>query len=224
VTGTGDEPAEVLRADAELCARLRAVGCTGPLWERAAVEFARYGWSVLSAWIGSRLIMQKCREKGRAVELPGHLSAEDHEDLVAASVAYGLEKFRRSLADGRWRPERGASLRTYFLGSCVLAFPNVFRTWHNDRRRYVDGATAWASEPAASRPGTEPVDLVDAVAALESLTRDESERDRALRRLRFLDYTRTEIADILGMSPGAVGTALHRIQRRDFDLGEERQA
>ncbi|MFK0244640.1 hypothetical protein ACIQUM_08075 [Amycolatopsis azurea] len=82
----------------------------------------------------------------------------------------------QALVADRWKPEKGASPRTYFLGGCVLAFPNVLRHWENDRRRYQVATAAWAPEQATRESAVEPVDMVYALDALESLTRDESDR------------------------------------------------
>jgi DNA-directed RNA polymerase specialized sigma24 family protein len=217
-------PEEVPHADAALRDRLQAVDCAGPLWERVATEFARYGWSVMTAWLATRLIAGKCLEKGRPVDLPDDWSVDDQQDLVATAVAHGLDSLRKALLADRWKPEKGASLRTYFLGGCVLAFPNALRQWENDRRRYRDAATALAREPAARVLVAEPADTVDALNALASLTRDESDRDQAIRRLCFDEYTPAEIAEILGMTPGAVNTALYRMRRRPLGGDEGRPA
>jgi hypothetical protein len=192
-----DEPKEVPHADVALRDRLQTDGCAGRLWERTAVVLARYGWSVMSAWLSTGLIAQKCREKGRGVDLPEDWSTEDREDLVAESVAQGIEMFRQALLADRWKPERGASLRTYFLGGCVLAFPNVLRRWRGERRRHQEAAAATAQELAASRLAADPVDIVDAMDALRSLTSDEGQRDQAMRFLCFHRYTPAEIADLL---------------------------
>ena len=178
-----------------------------------ARELAGYGLSVMSAWVSTGVIASKCWEKGRPVDLPHDWTTEDREDLVVEVIAHGVETFRQALLADRWKPEKGASLRTYYLGGCVLAFPNVLRQWRNDRRRYYQAATAWARESPTHQQVVEPTDLVDAVDALESLTRDKSERERAIRCLVFDGYTPAEIAEILAMTPGAVNTALYRMRR-----------
>jgi DNA-directed RNA polymerase specialized sigma24 family protein len=208
------ESEEVLRADEQLHDRLRAVVCAGPLWNQVAVELVRYGWSVMSAWLNTGIIANKCWEKGRPVELPHDWTIQDREDLVSDAVAEGLEMFRQAVLTDRWKPEKGASLRTYFLGSCVLAFPNVLRRWNSDRRRYSRAGVRWAREPTEHGFGVEPVELLVAVHALKSLIGDENQRDQAIRFLCFHGYTPMEIAEILGMKPGAVNTALYRMRRR----------
>jgi DNA-directed RNA polymerase specialized sigma24 family protein len=210
-----EPPEEVPDADVELRDRLQATGCTGPAWDYVASELAHYGWSVMSAWLRTGMIAQKCLQKGRRVELPADWTVDDREDLVATAVANGMEIFRQALIDDRWKPERGASLKTYFLGGCILAFPNALRQWRNDRQRYNRAAVTYAlHEVTVSRSMVEPFDVVDAIDALRALTRDENERTQAIRRLRFDNYTPAEIAEILGMTTGAVKAALIRMRHR----------
>ena len=209
-----EPPEEVPHADIELCDRLRAANWAGPTWEYFATELFRYGWTVMSAWLKNRVIATKCHEKGRGVELPYDWTVEDREDLVQTAVDRGLEVFRRALMNERWTPQRGASLKTYFLGGCILAFPNALREWSNQRRRYHNAVAASAREPMHWPPDADPYDVIDAVDALRSLTRDEKERARAIRSLLFNGYTPTDIAAMLGMTPGAVNAALFRIRQR----------
>jgi DNA-directed RNA polymerase specialized sigma24 family protein len=209
-----DEPEEVTRHDVALLHVLQAAGCAGPAWDRLAVDLAEFGFSMVSTWLSTRIISQKCKEKGRGVTLPHDWTAEDREDLVTMTVSDGMEMLRQALLAGKWNPEKRASLRTYFLGSCLLAFPNVLRQWRNDRERYRRAATAYGLDMAARPQAVNPVDVVDALDALRSLTRNESKRDQAMRYLRFLDFTPTEIAYILGLTPTAVTTQLSRLNRR----------
>ena len=42
---------------------------------------------------------------------------------------------------GRWDYRRGASLRTFFIGQCLMRFANVYRAWWNrEARAAVDVA------------------------------------------------------------------------------------
>ncbi|GAB3285151.1 sigma factor-like helix-turn-helix DNA-binding protein [Parasphingorhabdus pacifica] len=212
-----DEPEEVLRADKELYDRLRSVGCSGPWWNLLANELDRYAWSAMTAWLNTGLIAQKCHEKGRHVTLPDDWTYQDREDLVATTVAHGLALFQRALQADLWKPEKGASLRTYFVGGCVLAFPNVLRQWRNERQRYRDGAAAYAQESAVHPPRVDPFDIVDTLDALKDLTRDENGRNQAILNLCYDGYSPAEIANVLRMTPGAVNTTLHRLRRRRRD-------
>lgn len=123
-----DRSGDRQQADTELYAVLSAEHFDGPLWEHYAEELARYGCAVLSAWLRTGLITKECRRHGRPVDLPDSWTADDRWEVVLETVAKGLETFRMSLLGGRWSSDAGASLRTYFAGSCTRAFPNVLRT------------------------------------------------------------------------------------------------
>lgn len=215
-----DGSEEVTHDDVALRDELQAAGCTGPLWDRLAVDLAELGFSVMSAWLSTGVISQKCWEMGRGVNLPHDWTAEDREDLATMAIADGMEILRQALLANKWNPEKGASLRTYFLGGCVLAFSNVLRQWKSDRQRYRRAATACGLETAARPPAVSPIDVVDALDALRSLTRDESKRDRAMRYLQFDGYTPMEIAQILELTPSAVTTRLSRMKRRSRTITE----
>lgn len=209
-----DEPEEVLRADKELYDRLRARGCSGPLWDMLANELARYAWSVMTAWLSTRVIAHKCQEKGRPVSLPDEWTSQDREDLVATTLEHSLRLFQRALQADHWKPEKGASLRTYFLGGCVLAFPNVLRQWRKQELRHREGTAAYAQERTPDLQRADPFDLVDALDALKDLTKHESRRNQAVLQMCFDGYSPAEIAEVLDMTPGAVNTLLYRLRRR----------
>ncbi len=51
-------------------------------------------------------------------------------ELAAESVATALRVFHRyALVGEGWSAEGGASLRTFFVGDCLRAFPTVYRRW-----------------------------------------------------------------------------------------------
>lgn len=212
---------EVLHADVRLYAQLRDEGCDGPLWDLLAGDLYGYGWVVMSAWLSSGLIAHKCAEKGRPVALPSDITPEDREDLVASALPQGVDLFRRSIRADLWKPELGASLRTYFLGSCLLVFSGIVRRWVRDRERYRNASSTWALESLVNRQPFDPFDLVDVVEALADLVRDESVRNQSVAKLLFLDFSPAEIANVLGISPGAVHSAIHRMRKRLKAEGEE---
>ncbi len=204
-------PEKVPAADVVLRDRLRAAGCAGPVWELVATELARYGWSVLSAWLRTGDIAVKCGRQGRAVVLPDRWTEEDRQDLVAATVYRGLLLFRAGILADRWQPEAGASLRTYFVGACVLAFPTELRGWRSGERRYRAAVTAVAAADGSML--ADAVALVEARDALRVAIRDDPPRLRAIRQMSFDGHTPAEIAECLGITRGAVNTALHRLRR-----------
>lgn len=81
----------------------------------------------------------QCKKKG-CYPGPPPLTWETDEvqSLANDTVSQGILDFReRALIGGGWSPQGGASLKTYFVGRCVFAFPNFYRKWctEQDHRR-----------------------------------------------------------------------------------------
>jgi RNA polymerase sigma-70 factor, ECF subfamily len=190
------EPEAVPDADVELYKLLREAGRTDRAWWRAEAELFHYGWSVLLAWLRSGLIAQKYTEKG----LPADWSMADQDDVASVAVGDGLAVFGRAVEADRWHPSFGASLKTYFLGGCVLAIPNALRLWRHCRDRYHGSVAELAKLAGSEREAVSPVDVLASVEAVEDLVRDENERNQAIRKLNALDYDPAEIAEILRMT------------------------
>ena len=128
-----------LRADAELLGRLNTDGFRGPGWGRFVDVLVEYGCAVLTAWTATGAIYGHVARQARIrlEEPPVEITPEDAEDLAAETVADALGRFRdRVLAVGRWDPRRGASLATYWIGYCILRFPDVYRRWLTAQRRW----------------------------------------------------------------------------------------
>lgn len=215
------EPEAVPDADVELYKRLREAGRTELVWWRAELEFFDYGWSVLLAWLRSGLIAQKCTEKGRPVRLPADWSTEDQEDVASVAVGDGLAMFGSAVEEDRWHPNFGASLKTYFLGGCVLAIPNALRLWRRCRDRYHGSVTELAKLAGSEREAVSPVDVIASTEAVEDLVRDENERNQAIMKLVALDFDPAEIAEVLRLTPAAVHVRMPRL-RRKYGSGEGR--
>jgi hypothetical protein len=80
------------------------------------------------------LIFGKCRERGLGgleEPPPGAMTRPDVvEELANQTVAKSLHYFRENvLMRGQWNPNRGASIKSYFIGQCLIRFPNIYRAW-----------------------------------------------------------------------------------------------
>jgi hypothetical protein len=206
------EPEAVPDADVELYKRLREAGHTELAWNLAETEFFDYGWSVLLAWLNSGLIARKCQEKGRPVRLPEYWSAEDREDVAAVAVGDGLAMFRQAVEADVWHPSLGASLKTYFLGGCVLAFPNALRLWRRYGERHRRATAELARQADLRRQQISAVSVVESVEAVEMLVRDENARNQAIMTLVAFDHTPAEIAEVLRMKPATVHARMSRLR------------
>ncbi|MEV0678235.1 hypothetical protein AB0I60_17140 [Actinosynnema sp. NPDC050436] len=214
MTGTDDPASEV-----ELRDLLVEENCDGARWRRFAETLAEYGYAVVMAWLRSEAIFGMCAERGYALREPP--TAWEYDDLVSMAtdtVVKAISDFRRkALLDGGWRPDGGASLKSYFVTGCVLAFPNVYRKW---RRQFDQRGEEFArsvlvddlTEVTSRSP--DPGDV--AIARLEirrGLAGIGDERTRRAVILREAGYTVGEIAETLGTSHGTIKGALERLRR-----------
>jgi hypothetical protein len=137
-----------LQADARLRDALAVNDFAGPEYVLFEEDLVRYGRSVLMAELASGLIFTKCAQKG--VRLPRwRLSSQDSEELVYDTLARALPIFRRkALVEGRWQPEGGATLKTFFVNFLPYQFANAYREW----RTFQDtGAGQCEDAPDAMR-------------------------------------------------------------------------
>ena len=127
-------------ADRELLEELAAAGFAGPVYEVFAGSLAAYGLAVLMAWMSNGEIVARCKAAGRPLPgdaVPAAWSRDDRLELATETVARALDFFfRQVLQAGRWDDCRGASLKTFLVGACVLEFPNVFRLWIGEQQRW----------------------------------------------------------------------------------------
>lgn len=123
-----------LAADHALITSLAWTGFQGPDYERFASELAKYGLAVIRGWIRRGLIIARCRERGYGGLPEPPLGTFDDpdavEELANETVAKALHHFRIDVLLARkWDYRRGASLRTFFIGQCLIRFANIYRQW-----------------------------------------------------------------------------------------------
>ncbi|WP_330185965.1 hypothetical protein OHB26_38890 (plasmid) [Nocardia sp. NBC_01503] len=141
---------ERLAADLALIATLRRAEFSGPLWDTYACELARYAFGVLSAWMSTGHIFAIARSKRIPCtpspgELERFMSDPDlRTDIADVAIVEALQSFRRKMLLGTgWRADGGASVTTYFIGACVIAFVNEL-----NRHRRAQARNAKAAEAA----------------------------------------------------------------------------
>lgn len=208
-----------IAADRRLVDALAAAGFAGPRFDRFRDELARYAVSVLCGWIYSGYVFQLAAERGfvvrpTAAELDVlHRDADLRQELAVMVVAVALPAFReQALVGGGWRADRGASLTTYFLGACLIAFPNEFRKHRSQRQRWraQDAAHPTAAASCAAASG-DPASLVAGTMRVREDLAQMDPRTRAIVALRMDGYRQEEIAEMLGeTSARAVEGVLYR--------------
>ena len=220
--------------DRDLFAAVQAAGFQGDQWDQLLDDLVKYGMAVSAAWAMTGYVFRKLNEIGRPLR---HTAAESLElardaelrnELCGETVAIALNNFVAAVrADRGWTVEGGASLTTYFVGTCTRAFSNPFRTWSRQERRW------------SHLPSTDPQSLVDHGEHLAEVARGphvfaDPERAAAdgdqLRRvlaeltrpeqvivtLTDEGFSQQEIAEVLGVTVRAVEARLYRLRQKDI--------
>jgi DNA-directed RNA polymerase specialized sigma24 family protein len=218
-----------LAVDRDLHDRLAAANFTGPEYQRLANELAAYGIVVVAAWMLSGEMFRLCAARHRAVGLrPQTWTEHDVAGLADDTVTAALIEFRRrAVAGAGWEySESAASLKTYFITGCILAFPNAYRQWeraeqrwhrlHDLRETFDDITTEAVGIPDV---GTTVAHRLDATAGYAGL----SARERLIVLYELAGYSNVEIAELLDMaSSRAAEGVLYRLQvkaKKQWDRG-----
>lgn len=210
---------DLIAADADLQVRLALQQYEGPEWDVFATELACYGLGVLTGWMRKGLIFARCRAKNIGLApLSRQFTNDEIDELVGETVAKALYHFRVDvLMKNRWSQTGGASLRTFFLGQCMLRFANVYRAWreHEDQaaRTFLcddDQVLELFSPPL---PGPDRQVISDLVTT-DLLGRIKNDRLRKAMWLTGAGHTQAEIAAELGCTEKAVERMLSHERRR----------
>ncbi|USX49078.1 ECF-type sigma factor [Lentzea sp. HUAS12] len=129
-----------LQGDAELCRRLRELKYQGPEWEEFVDALTSYGIARLRLLISTGVIFEEDTVFGRTQRYSGLLDQPGEADeLIDDVVLAGFAIFvRKGLVGRQWDPAKGASLTTYFMGACKLAFRDVYQARRRRHRRVFE--------------------------------------------------------------------------------------
>lgn len=208
--------ASVIAADEMLRRRLARTDYAGPEYATFASNLAAYGLGICGAWLHTGLMFVQCRRHGRDPgPPPTDWSADDRTELALETVAVALRTFReRGLVAGEWTVHGGASLRTYFVGACILAFPNVYRAWVREQRRW--GQPVFDDEALLTLPDQAygPEETVLGALAVQQELSTLDRRTGHVLALRAHGYSQAEIAGIVRTTVRAVEALLYRQRQR----------
>ncbi|MEV4513540.1 sigma-70 family RNA polymerase sigma factor [Dactylosporangium sp. NPDC049525] len=209
--------------DEQLRARLAAVGFEGPDYDLFARELAAYGIAVCIAKLETGAIFRDCADLNRPCGAPpSNWSHQDRRTLAQDTVAEGLLLFhRKGLVEGDWKPTGGASLKTYFIGACVLRFADVYRAWQKEMIRWGLWERVAAAGAARQRPPEDPADIVAVWDRIQRGLQDLDPRTREAIILTERGYTQSEIADLMGLSVRGVEGLLYRHRARTTRLDND---
>lgn len=217
-----EEQLDRLAGDAELVAALADARWTGEEWNFVAQILAEYGLSVIGSWLRQGKINAKCREKSiKSARLPEWVwtSRADCDDLANSIVATALRQFQTViLPKGLWRPAKGAALSTYFIGQCLIQYPNTAQGWLVGRS--PGGAHAIPVDDAHLAELLPPVqaseredEVLTSLLATTLLSAARTDRGRRALEMKYFGYSQKEIAEELGCTVKAVAQLLDREKR-----------
>ncbi|MEJ3742792.1 ECF-type sigma factor [Actinomycetes bacterium KLBMP 9797] len=205
--------------DAALYKRLAHAGHQGPEYELFLLELARYGLAVITAWLRSGVIFAKAASLGRPARRPlglAELAEDDHTAIADLAVTYGLRLFiKTTFKEAQWRPDGGASLKTFFIGACLLTFSNALKAWRPDRT--LQEVPTEHVEVPLNGHAVDPCDtVITRLSAVESLNDIQDEINRKIVLAKSQGLTHKEIADKIGggLTERAVEMRLSRIRQR----------
>lgn len=211
-------------ADQELLDKLAAGDFTGPRYRRFEEELAAYGLSVLRGWMYSGYVFKLAAARGFALH-PTEAELEElfrdsdaREELANMTVAGALPRFRKhALVGGGWRFDGGASLPTYFMGSCMYVFPNEFRKNRVYQRKHYRALRSEAiTMESLSTPVTNPAVIATGLIRVRDDLASFTPREQAIVALTIDGYTQEEIVELLDeVSVRAVEGVLHRWRTRE---------
>ncbi|MFB6578557.1 sigma-70 family RNA polymerase sigma factor [Streptomyces sp. NPDC056402] len=216
------------QADAALVDFLRRKGFEGPHYTQFMQHLMEYGWRILNGWSATGQIFDRVARAGRPIPVTMVTTAwgdDERSQVVTDTVIKGSALFREhGLVRGKWTPEGGASLTTYFVGAGLLAFNPVYIKWYKayrlgqselDHRAAGEDDVLRAQRDIPDQRATDPAHIVtvhDDIARLRPLLPDEQLRGALA--LMTLGYTQVEAAAEVGLTTKALEGRLARARTK----------
>lgn len=203
------QPNRTGTADRRLFERLAMQGFAGREYEAFHTRIVVYGQRVVMAWIGNGTMHRECAEQGRPVgSFPSEVDVQDRWDLATDTAVEGAALFRKlALLERKWSPAGGASLATFYIGSCVQVYPNIFRRWARSRDLLRE-VLITERLPEVSHDG--PDRQVPEQLLVRQLRQELGAQDFAALTLHAEGFTYAEIAHRTGVTVKAVDRTLQR--------------
>jgi DNA-directed RNA polymerase specialized sigma24 family protein len=198
------------------------------LYSKLAHKMAGYAWPILVKWLSTGQIFRECERYRKPVNqfaIAYGWTGDDRLQIATDTIIDAVEFFRDyGLRRGKWDWQRGASLRTYFVGACVCRFPRVHERWWKEQMvtQSVLLATQDNEKPQIDHPLNLVVDPQSDPCTL-AVVRDEARHaieqmaDLQLRQvvwLRAKGYTQAEAAHEAGLTEKAAERRLHRYREK----------
>jgi DNA-directed RNA polymerase specialized sigma24 family protein len=193
------------------------------LYNKLASRLTGYAYPILMKWLSTGQVFRECERYRRPVNklaAASRWTTDERHEIVAETIIEAVDFFRDyGLRQGKWDWRRGASLKVYFVGSCVCSFPRIYQKWW--KQKSVTQSVLLATRDCQE---LQPDDLLDIIADPQpdpcaiAVVRDEAYRamekitDPQLRQmvwLRATGYTQAEAAQEVGLTDKAAERRLH---------------
>lgn len=216
------EESERLAGDRELYEVLREQGFQGRDYDDFEIELMGYGFACIKKWILTRELLSKCQEKLRFVPTEEEvrldlLTPDETEEIAQDIVVEAVLGFRKdALVGGKWSPTGGASLKTFFVGRCLIEACKALE----QRTRELERTTRYIQEvedaellelPSRKMSLETQFELDDELRRVAGLL---SAKELEVTRLHAVGLSTKEIADRLGMLPRNVNKTLERTRTK----------
>lgn len=205
--------------------QLQGFDTSTPEWRVFANALAEYGYSVFMGWLISGVVYQMASQHGggRGVfgleKIPEGLKLwpDDAHAVATDLVIHSIAAFRDKTlmnpnAEKRWRPDGGASIKTFFIGRCLMELPDIYQRWARQEKRFRKQGARYAALPQGERSGPhiDPELAGSAAAMLEELRQDNDKETMAMFELQLAGFRYDEIAEMLA----SVGISMTTAQVR----------
>ncbi|MEF2530026.1 hypothetical protein [Streptomyces sp. CS62] len=213
---------EKLKADRALYERLQQGGFAGLEMDLLREDLWLYGWKCLRAWMKDGTIIEKCGERGIAVPARWHevealtRRGDLRDEIAHNAVEYAVKTFTEEyLPEGRWDPDKNATMRTYFIGTCMFAFRDFFKNWfYSYRRSLFSAANPLVAADLYAPYGTYE-DTTVLQQTIQRILENAGPEARAICGCIWeTKMTQKEIGDELGMTSRAVEGHMRRLRAR----------
>jgi DNA-directed RNA polymerase specialized sigma24 family protein len=211
----GEESAQRLArlaGDRELAAHLALHGYEGPEWLEFAETIAAYGLQVMKAWIATGLVFPRCAQRGVKLQ-PQRFDHDDAQELADETVVRAIQGFKRTvLMKNKWDPKRGASLKTFFVGQCLLRFRDVLERWNHEQCRPPLASDELARQMSDLMPDV--ATTLQLVELKREINRGAMDSIGAISGVMELGFSAAEIAEVLGTTTSTVENRLYHYRKK----------
>ena len=201
---------------------LKSQNFSGRDYDDFEVEIMDYGFATIRKWIREGDLITEC-SKASSWPVPNHsqtrldlLTQEEISELAADIVVDATMKFKqKALIDGGWDPNKRASLRTYFVGRCKLSAINELKRLAK-RRQDEEIFDHRGYEQLLEIPSRDmtPEQLLESDEELRAIAGVLNEQEEATLAMHLRGLSHKEIAQTLGITPGAARKIVHRARQK----------